>query len=306
MFILLVPVIVILLALVAVVCLLRKRWIAALLLFLVASFINVETQSIPVRLRVGRIGQHGDLRVMTWNVCHNVATDDSLQRDADMAEVVERQHPDILVLQEHDLAGGTGLDRQLREMYPYCGGYMSELGTRNACFYSKLPIVSFQRLSVESIPEAFFADVAVQSDTLRIVGCHLTSNGISLVEKMDTTFWGKVKEGYRSIRSCYPVRERQALALRKCVSGSPHPVIVAGGLNDLSGSNTLKLLRDRTHGDAWWSASLGMGVTYWHYAVRLDHILYPYDDMEVIRVRTPRCHLSAHNPVCVELKMGDD
>lgn len=301
MYILFVPIVITVLALVALICLLRKKWLAGVLLLAVAVLVDLATQSIPARMAAVRWARHGDLRLMTWNVRHNVPEDDTLHRDERIARTVEHHHPDILVLQEHDLAGGTGLDARLREQFPYRGAYMNPSGQRNACFYSKHPIVAFQRLSLEGVPEAFFADVAVDGDTLRIVGCHLTSNGITRIEQLDTTFKYKLQAGLASTRQAYPVRERQALALRKCFDRSPYPVVVAGDLNDLSGSTTLKILQDRTHRDAWWTAGLGLGLTFWRYGVRLDHVLCPEDAYDVVRVHTPHVYVSDHKPVVVEL-----
>lgn len=289
-----------LLLLVALICLLRKKWLAGVLLLVVVGLVDYVTQCVPVRASALRWGRDGDLSIMTWNVCHNVPRSDSLSRDEEMARLVQRKHPDILVLQEHDLAGGTGLDSRLREQYPYRGAYIAASGQRNACLYSKYPIVNFQRLPVPGVPEAFFADVVVHGDTLRIVGCHLTSNGISPIEKLDTTWRHKVKLALASTREAYPVRERQALALRRGIPGAPYPVIVAGDLNDVAGSNTLKILQDTTHKDAWWQAGLGPGITFPHYGVRLDHILCP-NAMNVLHVSTPHCRWSDHRPVVVRI-----
>ena len=83
------------------------------------------------------------------------------------------------------------------------------------------------------------------------------------------------------------------------------PIIIAGDLNDISGSKTLKKLQNTLSlNDAWWKAGFGYGATSLskHLYFRLDHILFS-SHFKAKSIEIPKEDFSDHYPIVTNLEI---
>ena len=84
-----------------------------------------------------------------------------------------------------------------------------------------------------------------------------------------------------------------------------------GDMNDISGSYTLhrieaaELLRQGSAelADAWWKGGFGYGTTYHDHGLRLDHVLYDEDRLQLTNVKVIDTDASDHNALSAGFKL---
>ena len=83
------------------------------------------------------------------------------------------------------------------------------------------------------------------------------------------------------------------------------PLIIAGDLNDISGSKTLNTLQKELNlNDAWWKSGFGYGATSFskHLFFRLDHILLSHH-FKSTSIEIPKVDFSDHYPIVTNLEI---
>ena len=91
--------------------------------------------------------------------------------------------------------------------------------------------------------------------SLKIVACHLESNQSNSSLQKGGGFIKNIKRGYE-------IRNKEAKMICDSLSQYQGPLIIAGDLNDISGSNTLNTLQKELDlSDAWWKSGFGYGAT---------------------------------------------
>lgn len=126
------------------------------------------------------------------------------------------------------------------------------------------------------------ADIALGSDTVRVLNLHLASNRISGRElkpvqsldlQSDSSQRG-IYQIFRKIAASARLRATQAEQVRRTVDTSPYPVILTGDFNDLPYSYTLGQVGTRLR-DSFVEAGYGLGNTYARGfpSFRIDHIM---------------------------------
>jgi endonuclease/exonuclease/phosphatase (EEP) superfamily protein YafD len=156
------------------------------------------------------------------------------------------------------------------------------LSGTNSVFYSKHAVDSIAGIHTMGAKRRkslnnrvhFFLD----KDTLTIVGCHLSSSN-------------------HHVRMGYQKRKHEADAIYESIKDEKFPVIVMGDLNDISGSYAVERIKEAGLKDAWWKRGFGYGATFhdeW-LRLRLDHILYQDDKLDLQYVKVIESNLSDHN-----------
>ena len=222
-------------------------------------------------------------------LCYNVkcSDDNYFENQIKIANEIIKESPDVLFLCEFNRSISLRLDSIMKNRGRYRQYYRSGA---NCVFYSKYEIdsivgintaVSSGRNAKNNIVHLF-----LPYDTITIVGCHLSSSRKDI--------WG----GYKS-------RKKEADAIYKACIREKRPIIVMGDLNDLSCSPPVKRLEDLGLKDAWWEGGCGYGATYhdgW-LRLRVDHILYDDERMELVDVKLIDNNLSDHNALMAKFKI---
>lgn len=323
MFYILTPWLVILFFLLGLVFLLFRRWKVGAILWIIAIGLNVYTEAVPVNLF--STNEEGELKVMCYNI-HS--SSESFKGDTaivdNMAQIILRENPDVLTIEEYYVEYCGRFDSLLRKNYSY--SEVLSKGTPNVV-YSKYPLSDKMELFLDSASimnegleqaakldsnrttesERLVLGVTVnkRKRKLRVIACHLASNQYDITRRnmSDTIEWWKGIPEYRlSFQSGSLARETEIQYTQKEIEKYKKqgmPVIVCGDMNDVSGSKTLRMLQSAGLKNAWWEKGRGFGFTYHgHHFMnfRIDHILHTAD-IKVKSIKKIDQHYSDHDPV---------
>ncbi len=249
-------------------------WLCAILAILL--FLNYETETVPFHYSK-KPSNHSDFSVLCYNV---KCSDKDYQRNQiDIAKEIISEAPDVVFLCEFNRSVSKSLNAMMTKM----GGY--ECFYRpgaNCIFYSKYDIDSLAGIDTGTSKgkKALnnMVHVMTPHGVVTIFGCHLSSSRKDLIG------------GFRN-------RVAEADSINKAVFNETSPIIVMGDLNDVSGSYTLNRIKDIELADAWWEGGCGYGTTFHNkwLSLRLDHILYPKDKLNLESVKVIASDLSDHN-----------
>lgn len=267
------------------VLLVRRRW--RLLAWQTPAVMLCVFVLLGVNIPLPRGGQGEPIRVMTCNVhqlSHGVE---------DVARAIEREHPDIVFLQEvnapRTYVPSTALRRRLKDWH-YAGAV-------EVAIFSRHPIIAQRAhpipLSHRMVQEAV---IDLRGKTITAVCMHM-----SVGTNQGTIFRPR---GTRNeyLRRTADVRARQVDVLLDIVEQSPNPVIIAGDFNTPPrGRLYLRLRRHLT--DAFAAAGWGPGYTYPARLplMRIDYIWHT-PDFTTTRCVNPPTTPSDHYPVIAELR----
>jgi endonuclease/exonuclease/phosphatase family metal-dependent hydrolase len=229
-------------------------------------------------------------------------------------EMVARERPDIVMVQEHLEFWGT----------PNFGHYKKAVfhdGSRNTlgfATYSKFPIVQsgYESYGLDSFAVVNFfawADIAIGHDTLRFINAHLASIGLpvdqyDILNKPAETSkgrWGRdLKDIVSRLWKAYELRGRQIPILLNAISESPHPVVLCGDINDPPVSYAAFQL-SRKLNDSFRQAGSGFSKTYVKsfYPLRIDYIFH-HSNLRARNYRVVRDVYSDHYPIVVDLQFN--
>ena len=243
------------------------------------------------------------LKVVSYNVGAFAHGPEGMDRDALADSVCRwllRQDADILCLQEFHLPGKQNIDKWFRQHFPdYQTSYYLRSGWNGHngnVILSRRPLGDKDKLNFEkSSNMAVWADVRLDSCTVRIYNCHFESYNISLsgLVKRETP----VEETERKMRRSIAERPKQVAEVLRGMDAAPVRSIALGDFNDTPLSYTyFRLLRGRK--DSFARAGKAFGATYralWP-LLRIDYILYP-PELEAVSCEMPHVKYSDHYPV---------
>ena len=209
------------------------------------------------------------------------------QRDIDVFCFQEKGQRDETIL--HEILGSTG----------YVG---SKFGT---AIYSKHPVLNKGIIKIGgNTGETVWADIKFPTGIARVYSFHLSSNLISkrtdaLLEEaeLNEETWSGFKGILRSYTSHSVKRKQQLDILMDHVRKSPHPVILAGDMNDVPQSYVYRLFT-KNRQDSFRSKGNGMGVSFGdtYPFLRIDYIL-PDHRFEVLHHEVKNEPFSDHFPI---------
>jgi endonuclease/exonuclease/phosphatase family metal-dependent hydrolase len=262
-----------------------------------------------------------DLRVMSWNVRHFIPFEESsfkpdkLKHRQEVFDQIQRYNPDIICLQEFismpddgKLDPFTFLKNKLGYKYFQFAG-KDIFGTKQysgIAIFSKYPIIDGNSVP---FPESFgsnteppvYADVLYGADTLRVFSIHLQSFGfgtkdyrtIDDIKPNENVKLNESRQLVSKMKNTFFVHGLQADYIVNEINLSPHPVLVAGDLNDIAGSYAYSVIKSQKK-DAFLEKGAGLGATFMSSSssilqrlptLRIDYIFHPeiYQTKQFIR-----------------------
>lgn len=244
------------------------------------------------------------LTVVSYNVGlfrHGPKDADRLSLAEEVAAYVNSLDADIICLQEFYLPESISIESWLRRHFPgYKAEYYMLTGKNwragNVTLTRRTASAKGKEDFEKSTNMALWADIPLDSATLRVYNCHFESYNISLPGNVKRD----VEETERKLRRSITERPRQVAKVLKGIDSAPVHSIVAGDFNDTPLSYTyFRLIRGRR--DSFMRAGKGFGATYsalWP-LLRLDYILYP-KDLQAVSYRIEKVNFSDHYPVIVQ------
>lgn len=236
--------------------------------------------------------EDGQIRVMIFNV--NSPVIDFEKNKSKIIALIEAEDPDFLFLPELGTAGNDVHER-MKQIYPHINAPLHLRDDGVEPFYSKWPIDTIMGLSDPHAYHSIYRiQVSKETDTIAIYCCHLSSNLLDFSPNK----WDALQKGYEE-------RAQEADILYDALTHEKYPAIVMGDMNDISGSYTLRRIESAGLTDAWWKGGFGYGSTYHDHGLRLrlDHILYDEDRLQLTNVKVIDTDASDHNALSAGFKL---
>lgn len=237
-----------------------------------------------------------DIKVMSYNVRmfnkYQWIEEDSIAEKIN--HLIEQKAADLLCIQEY--APNEGLKKE----YPYNYIKYSENNNKfGHAIFSKFPIVNKGSLDFENTANnILFADLKIESDTIRIYNIHLQSlrlnpNKENFGEKDATHLRNRISSAFQTQQH----QVERFLAHQEKVS---YPIIVAGDFNNTAFSWPYRsILKGRK--DAFAAAGKGFDKTFdFRFPIRIDFIMLD-KKVKVNHFKTYRNKYSDHFPILARI-----
>lgn len=303
MLILLFPIIIFLFILVSIFFFIRRSLIAGAIFLFVAVIINYYTQTFPLHpsyFYTSYDKKDNQIRILSYNIKYN---SEYLRNNKDsfsaLISFIQQQDADILVLPESRInSTNKNLRKKLDKIYPYNLGseYEANEFYLETYVFSRYPIINVKQYDNRYIYEV---DINLSDNyTIKLLACHLESNQSNSSFRKGEGFIKNIKKGYET-------RNKEAKMICDSLSLYPGPLIIAGDLNDISGSKSLNTLQEELNlSDAWWKSGFGYGATSFskHLYFRLDHILFSHH-FKSTSIEIPKVDFSDHYPIVTNLEI---
>lgn len=313
-----------------------KRKHIAFMLAVIALLLIICT--INLKYKVYAVGNHhnnavsdGCFTIMTFNVDASDSTKFSTQQQEQILDLVKREAPDVLCFQELSTENLIKIKPQLDSFYGNCDALMGEHQYRRKRLYSHYPIKNFKNYYckgdiieddlneeekyyvriMKSQMNLLSADFEIEPDQwVTVFSGHLRSSGYSAARRIvreDSSWFSGLGLYWRNYRIGKRIRDFEAQNTRRAIDearAEGKKVIVAGDLNDWSGSDCMSSIAGNDLKDAWWEGGNGFGWTFAGLGLklRLDHILYS-DGLELIDVKVIESTISDHYPLVAKFIM---
>ena len=303
MLILLVPLLIPSLILISIILFIRRSLIAGAIFILTAILLNCITQTIPLHPSYfynSSEKKENQIRILSYNIKYN---SEYLRNNKDslsaLISFIQQQDADILILPESRInSTNKTLRKKLDKIYPYHldSGYEGNEFYLETYVFSRYPISNVKQYDDHYIYEM---DINLsETHGLKLVACHLESN-------QSNSSLSKGKGIIHNIMNGYETRHKEAKMICDSLSQYDGPIIIAGDLNDISGSKTLNTLQKELNlNDAWWKSGFGYGSTSLskHLYFRLDHILFSHH-FKSTSMEIPKVNFSDHYPIITDLEI---
>lgn len=212
-------------------------------------------------------------------------------------ELIEKEEPDILCLQEYRRGERVKLDGYHSFNATYQKGIKG-----GQVIFSKFPIVNSGSLEFpNTYNNAIFVDVVKQKDTIRVYTLHLQSSGIKTdVEDLKNETSGQL---FKQVSSTFKAQQDQVELFIKHKSKCKYKTIVTGDFNNTPYSYIYKSIKGDNLVDTFEEAGNGFGKTFdfKFFPMRIDFILAD-EDFTVNGFKTYDVKLSDHYPIKAILK----
>ena len=310
-------------ALVMVVALLCRRWLAAgiILLAFVATLpvfslyvpLNNEEDLPPMPAEKRHL-----LRVMTYNVLSfNYNEPLASNQPLTTMSLILEANPDVVVLQEGGAAGIEWIDipslapyvGQIKARYPYL--YSSPEGLN---IMSKYPfttqalseprhtrsVLGYNREMKSYLARAY--DLQLPSGKqVRLIDFRLQSYHLSFGKNQNVRVSPDLKPApLERMRRSFALRSNDAATIRQAIDNSPQNLIVCGDMNDVPTSHVYRVIRGEDMTDSWAEVGYGYACTFnrHHLPFRIDHILYR-GALQAVQAQHLKGGSSDHYPLLV-------
>lgn len=231
----------------------RKSGFLALFLLIVAyPFLNVA-----ISLEGPRVADGKTFKVINYNV--KWFTDAKKDNYAALLEWIKNQDADILCFQEFYPL------RDISTRITKNGKYYVSIDKESfhVAIYSKFPIIHDGLVfSNDEFNNVRFADLKLNTDTIRVYSVHLESMGIN-PEKIQNT--EGIKAEYENVKNRFvkasAYRTSQIKQLLEHIEASQHPVLIVGDFNDVPFSYNYFQFKNRFK-NAFEEVGKGFGISY--------------------------------------------
>ncbi len=216
----------------------------------------------------------------------------------DISHLVKNENPDIFCAQEFYNNPDINFDQYEYEYQVFNNGN-KELAL---VIFSKYPFVSKGSLNFKDTPNnVIFADVVVQSDTIRVYNIHLQSHKIN--SKTDQLAKADSQKLLKRISVSFKKQQEQAEQLIAHMKTSPYKNIVMGDFNNTAYSYIYDKIKSESLLDTFKEAGKGFGKTFKFelFPARIDFILVP-QEFEVLGFIKHHNELSDHYPISARIK----
>jgi endonuclease/exonuclease/phosphatase family metal-dependent hydrolase len=270
---------------------------------------------IKIGKRQGNV--EGTFRVLSYNVrLFNYFENNNRNPDSEKKLIgyLKSREPDILCLQEYFGTGDPGQkEREIRSaLGNQYNSHIKVIRSGKNRFYgiatfSRFPIVNRGELvHPRSSSLTIYSDIVINQDTFRVFNNHLQSFRLKSMERSfieeitdyeEKNTFGELRSITSSLKRGFEMRASQARVLKRNISTSPYPVIVAGDFNDTPVSYTYNTIRKGLN-DSFVSSGYGAGFTYkGNYPPnRIDYILYN-QALESMHFDILKVRYSDHYPI---------
>nr|WP_299341603.1 endonuclease/exonuclease/phosphatase family protein [Allomuricauda sp.] len=214
-----------------------------------------------------------------------------------IVEFIAKEDPDILCLQEYDRPR-----RNQFSQFPYL--VVTPLSAKKTpqAIFSKYPIVSEGSVDFPgTINNVIYADVLIDSDTVRIYNMHLQS--FNIVPSSETFSEEQSQKNYKRLVSTFKKQLEQAKILNQHKLSSSYPVVVCGDLNNTQFSSIYRILKGEMQ-DSFLEKGKKFGRTYslLGFPLRIDYVLAD-SEFEILSHKNYYVVLSDHYPLMATLDL---
>lgn len=212
---------------------------------------------------------------------------------------ISDKSPSIVCFQEFDTTSNLKFDSH---PYAYYTANVSRDISKLAIF-SKYQIFSTGTIEFpNSSNNAIYADILIQSDTLRIYNLHLQSSGINTsVTSLDSEQSNRL---FSRLGATFKAQQHQAELVARHVSKSPYKTLLCGDFNNTSYSYVYRLLKGELQ-DAFEISGSGFGSTFdfKYFPLRIDYI-FTDPKLKVGQFTTYDLPYSDHFPILTEISLA--
>ncbi len=262
---------------------------------------------------------------MAWNV-HAMGTFNpphEKEYAKGIIELIKEESPDILCLPEFAMN-----ENPKKRVYPDLimkeGGYTAYKFNMDNGFgpniwigtaiFSRYPIVNYTAHQLSPYIYLVETDIDIKGTIVRVGVVHLQSFGLSDEDKaviegvkqdQDRESLAKSKSFIWKFNDAYERRAQEAEKARAIINQSPYPLIVCGDFNDLPFSYTYTTVKGDMK-DAFAEKGRGFGRTYNQIipTLRIDHILYKENALQINAFKTVFSKFSDHSPLVANFEIN--
>lgn len=292
----------------------RRRWTFLLPLFVVLMGWQILSNYFAVSFSNSKIIT-SELKVMSYNVRYfnkyNWNKDPKTANN--ILDMISGEDVDIICFQEFVLGADNAdyINHIRKSLHKLPFFYINK--RKDLAIFSKYKIINSEEIYFDSSSRAsaFYVDVIIQREKLRIFNCHLESNRF---KRMDYEFINNLRQNAedknidgvkgitKRLKDAFKKRASQAEVLSIHIDDSPHKAIVCLDMNDTPVSYSYRITRGELL-DSFLEKGSGIGTTYIgdFPSYRIDYLFHS-KDIQCTSYRINKVKYSDHYPLIVGLR----
>ncbi|MFR9503597.1 MAG: endonuclease/exonuclease/phosphatase family protein [Rikenellaceae bacterium] len=290
----------------------RWRWVYAttLILPLLIAFPNISYYAkIDVSKHYETPSTRGTVKLMSYNT-RTIVNDEGQVATDELAEFLEEHRPDIICIQEYNAS------RFKESARPSFMSDYNHSTVKDLAIFTRYKILeSSENLVNPSFDSgsAYWSDILIGEDTLRLYNVHLHSTAITISDDAyirnmefisDTLSENKIKEMLSRFKNTSVGRAAQADTIANSISHTPHRVAVCGDFNDTPNSYAFRKISKGLQ-DSFQEVGVGYSYTFRGFLnlLRIDYVLVD-PPTEIISYQVvDTMTMSDHLPVITTIKL---
>ncbi|NOY57436.1 MAG: hypothetical protein GXO75_00685 [Calditrichaeota bacterium] len=275
---------------------------------LVGLILNYQTQLIP-KIEIGRNRPKQSLSVMSYNIL----VDQSNEKRLEAIELIRRQKPDLVFVQEIRTSDRKLLRRRLADLYPYQHWSEKWENYNGGVIFSRIPFVSTRNANIHTKYAKGYinlnhAVIQWNGRNVHLFNVHLYHSGNVLLKLI----FGRItlNRFLTDSESSYFRHIDEAKQIAERISRVDEPVIFAGDFNDTPNSFVYHIFAKKLQ-NAFRTAGWGLGTTFGYISLldsvptilrpfvfnflRIDHI-FCSNHFKIVKSTVLHSNASDHEP----------